>query len=400
MGARSHLSPDRASLSTGVWRGIRAGVAWEAQLPVVPTRAGEAATRAKGVVARALQRRPRPEAELLVAVRKAVMRRIPSFRRLLGANYRGLGLGFRTRGRGQARCREAELVVRVFVGKKVRRPDRRTHGGAIPAGFWVAVRDGRRVKRRWIRTDVEAARRGRPQAADAQLDVYRASTTNSPSRGSACCFVRVKGESALHVLSCKHLLGHPVDGSAQAGTPYRIDLGRRQKSVSTATRCSAWDPSRVNVSRDVGVGALVDAQLSRSPLRGLGVTGAVLDLDEFIVMSFGDQLELMSRNGSKRVYVVDVELDRELEGFRTAAGRVTLRFSNVVRYEGMTASDDPIEGDSGAAVLKSDGAAGRVLVGMHFWGDNATIGAAQFIGDVLDEGSVGAKLTFDPSDQV
>ncbi|MFO0931208.1 MAG: hypothetical protein U1E39_00715 [Planctomycetota bacterium] len=399
MVVRSRLSPERASLSTGIWRGVRAGVAWGAELPAAPTRASGAATRARGVAAKSLQRRPRPEAELLMAVRKAVARRITSFRRQLGANYRGVGLGFRVRGRGQARRREAELVVRVFVAKKVRRPDRRTHGRTIPPGFWVAVRDGRSVTRRWIRTDVEAARKGRPQAADAELDVYRSSSTNSPKRGSACCFVRVKGESDLHVLSCKHMLGHPVDEFAQAGTPFRIDLGRRQESVSTATRCSEWDPSRANVSRDVGVGALVDAERSRSPLRGLGVTDVVFDLDEFIVMSFGDQLELVSRNGTKQVQVVDVELDRELEGFKTAAGSVMLRFSNVVSYEGMTAADDPIEGDSGAAILKSDGATGRVLVGMHFWGDNASIGAAQFIGDVLDEGSVGAQLTFDPSDQ-
>jgi hypothetical protein len=315
-------------------------------------------------------------------------------RRLLGRNYRGIGVGLRVRGEGRRRRREAELVLRVFVGRKVKRLRRAIHGAEVPPGSWVAV--GARRRRTWIRTDVDALARGGPHAAtDAQLDVIPAAGA-SAKRGTVCAFVRPAGDVAAHALSCKHMLGHRVGADASAGVPNRVDMGGEASVVDTATRCSTWDPALVDVSRDVGVGKILRPADVRSPLAGLNVTGAVTDPDEFALLEFGDRADLVTRNGVKHVFVHDAVLEKVLDGFKTAAGLVSLRFENVVLYEGVTSADDPAEGDSGGALLIDDGGGGKALLGMHFWGDNASIGAAQFMGDVLDKDSVGVRLKFEP----
>ena len=110
----------------------------------------------------------------------------------------GIAPGYRARGRGKDRTTERELVLRVYVRKKIEEGRGLAHWRRIPHSFagYVSQAGRRRLVR--IPTDVCEVGQGRPQGAAPDVDYLRLRREGRRAEvGSVCALVRRSSDRRL-----------------------------------------------------------------------------------------------------------------------------------------------------------------------------------------------------------
>ncbi len=299
----------------------------------------------------------------------------------LGSNVRGIGVGFRTKGKnGNIR---RELVVRVYVSKKLDEsrlsPSRIRK---IPPSFQTYVRGrGRRQVYR-IPSDVVEVDSFSPQRT-----YVRVSNADTRETGSICCLLREKKSKDLFLLSCKHVFGLTSRTHGCAGSRFAaIDLVA-PNSPRVAAVARTMDLGRTfldgeRLSVDAAIAKVRDRSRVSSRLNG----NRPLRIGRPAGIQPGTKMKLIGKSGSIKVEILGMA-ELMILPYRCGHQRCQFRFKRLIEYRMSVQSQG---GDSGAPVML-----GTTLFGMHLGKTRNGIGLALCVRDVIQKNTFGRRLSLE-----
>ena len=222
----------------------------------------------------------------------------------------------------------------------------------------TTVIQGRRV-RVSIPTDVDQHATGAVQAAlDATDGIRVISSVNANNRclGSFCCVVRNRQKpSERYLLSCHHVL------TLSANSPTFSPVGRSnvRTRIPDVSSGELFDFATLGDGTDFGCdAALAELTVPDDPeIWGVAPTGIAAAFDRPTSLSV--MVPRQNPTSSRRIAPIPAAfIDVQFGQLIPFNNNVAVRFEAVVRYRAET-----VEGDSGSAVIGSDG----TLYGMHFY---------------------------------